>query len=212
MNTNKKTRNLAFLGVMLAITIILDVTPLGAIPLGTVSATITHIPTIITGIVLGPISGLIMGTSFGLISLIHALSRPATLFDPFFVNPLLSVLPRMFIGVLAYYGFSLVKFLLGKAKLKTKASLTIASAVSGVIGSMTNTILVLLMLYLLYGRVVLNKLVEVGLFESSAKLGDLRLWIMGIITTNAIMEAIVAAIITTALVVAYKTVIEKNID
>ncbi|NLM96145.1 MAG: ECF transporter S component [Halanaerobiaceae bacterium] len=62
------TRSLVLLGVMLAITIIMDSTPLGAIPLGSISATIMHIPTIITAVILGPAAGFIMGTSFGLIA------------------------------------------------------------------------------------------------------------------------------------------------
>src|SRR5690554_7708529 len=88
------TKKLTFMALMLAITLILDLTPLGAIPLGPVSATIIHIPTIITGIILGPIAGLIMGTLLGLVSLLHALTRPATPLDPLFINPLVSVLPR----------------------------------------------------------------------------------------------------------------------
>ena len=51
--TFTNTSKLTFLALMLAITIILDLTPLGAVPLGTISATVTHIPTILTGVILG---------------------------------------------------------------------------------------------------------------------------------------------------------------
>ncbi|NLL96305.1 MAG: ECF transporter S component, partial [Clostridiaceae bacterium] len=90
-NLFKSPRGLTFLGLMLAITIIMDMTPLGMIPIGAISATIIHIPTIITGVVLGPVAGFIMGTSFGIVSLTHALTRPATILDPLFMNPLVSV-------------------------------------------------------------------------------------------------------------------------
>src|SRR5690554_8147032 len=99
------TKKLTFMALMLAITLILDLTPLGAIPLGPVSATIIHIPTIITGIILGPIARLIMGTILGLVSFLPALTKPATPLDPPFINPLVTVLPRMFICLLSYLVF-----------------------------------------------------------------------------------------------------------
>lgn len=207
MNTNQKTRNLTFLGVMLAITIILDSTPLGAIPMGTVSATITHIPTIITGIILGPIYGLIMGTSFGLVSLIHAATRPVSPIDPLFINPLLSVFPRMLIGVASYYGYTLVRKVLTLVKVKGSLRVTISAAVGGVLGSLTNTIFVLGMLYIVYAKEVAEKI-----FGSSDMIKEVQTLLLGIIASNALIEAVVAGIITTALVVAYKRVIDKTID
>lgn len=211
MNTMKSTRRLTFMGVMLAVTIILDVTPLGAIPLGSVSATITHIPTIITGIILGPIAGFIMGTALGLISLLHALMRPVSILDPLFVNPLLSVLPRMFIGVVSYYGYTGIFKLLSFIKTPVQVKNTVSAIIGGVIGSLTNTVLVLTMLYVLYARSVLEKFIEIDLFGPDAKLEDVRIWIVTVITTNSIMEAVVAAIITTAIVVAYKQVFGNSI-
>ena len=200
MKVLKDTRNLAILGLMLALTIILDMTPLGAIPIGSVSATITHIPTIITGIILGPVAGLIMGTAFGLVSLLHALTRPLTALDPLFINPLVSVLPRMAIGVMAYYGYRFASFLFGKNTIARTAS----SAVGGVIGSMTNTVLVLGMLYIVY----VQKIIEAfGLADAKA----VRALFISIIVGNALIEAVVAAIITTAVVAAYKSAFgQKN--
>ena len=180
----KNTRNLTFLGLMLAITVILDVSPLGAIPLGAISATITHIPTIITGVILGPIAGLIMGTLLGFVSLIHALTRPLTPFDPLFINPLVSVLPRMFIGVASYYTFTAVsKF----------AKRPAGAVVAGIAGSLTNTVLVFLMLYIVY--VKLWPVVELA--------SAFKAILIAVFTTNAIAEAIVSAILTVAVVMSY---------
>ncbi len=212
MNTSLRTRRLTFMGVMLAVTIILDMTPLGAIPLGTVSATITHIPTIITGIILGPIAGLIMGTAFGIISLLHALMRPVTFLDPLFVNPLLSVLPRMMIGVVSYYAYTGTRKLLGSIKPNNQLQNTISAAVGGAFGSMTNTVLVLSMMYIIYARRILQGFIDAGWFGSDAVLGDLRGWIIGIITSNALLEAAVATLLTTAIVVAYKKVFGNSLE
>lgn len=184
----KNTRSLTILSVMLAITIILDSTPLGAIPLGGISATITHIPTIITSVILGPIAGFIMGTLLGFISLIHALTRPVTPLDPLFINPLVSVLPRMFIGVVSYYVYSSLTKVIKKDSMKESVS----SMVAGVAGSLTNTALVFLMLYLVYAQ----KVVEV---MGAA----FNVIIVSVFTTNAIAEALVSAVITMAIVLAH---------
>lgn len=177
------TKKLTLMALMLAITLILDLTPLGAIPLGPVSATIIHIPTIITGIILGPIAGLIMGTLLGLVSLLHALTRPATPLDPLFINPLVSVLPRMFIGLVSYYVYKLF------ARLKT----SISSFIGGAAGSLTNTGLVFLMLYLVYAKEVVD---AVG--------APFKVIIISVFTSNAIAEAAVSAIVTAVIVTVYK--------
>ena len=179
----RHTKNLTFLGLMLAITIVFDITPLGAVPLGSISATITHIPTVITGVVLGPIAGLVMGTLLGIISMIHALTRPMTVIDPLFVNPLISVLPRMFIGVTSYYAYRL---------LYKAAKIPVASLAAGIVGSLTNTGLVFLMLYLVYAKDVVDRL---GV--------SFKAIIISVFTTNAIAEAAITAIITVGIVLAY---------
>lgn len=184
----KKPRYLATLGLMLALTLVLDYSPLGAIPLGTISATTTHIPTIITGVILGPIAGFLMGTCLGLISLVHALTRPVTVLDPLFINPLISVLPRMFIGFVSYY----VYFLLSKINKKIPSKKTLATFAAGLAGSFTNTSLVFLMLYLIYAKEVVEKL---GI--------AFKVILISVFTTNAIAEALVSAFITSAISLAY---------
>ena len=186
----KNTRNLTFLALMLAVTIVLDLTPLGAVPLGSISATVVHIPTIITGVLLGPVAGCIMGTLLGVISLIHAVTRPMTIIDPLFINPLISVLPRMLIGVVSYYVYRL----LYKA-VKAPAS----GFIAGIAGSLTNTGLVFLMLYLIYAQ------------EVAEKLGvAFKAMVVSVFTTNAIAEAVVSGVLTMAITLAYKKYSKTN--
>ncbi len=183
MKTGIDTRKLTFLALMLAITIIMDLTPLGAVPLGTISATINHIPTIITGAALGPVAGLIMGTLFGIVTLIHAMTRPNGVLDPLFIDPLISVLPRMMIGVASFYVYRLFS----KTKLRPLSGLA-----AGIAGSLTNTGLVFLMLYLLYAKEVAEK---VGMAFKAV--------VISVFTTNAIAEAVISALLTAAIVAAY---------
>lgn len=181
-------RSLTLLGLMFAITVILDLTPLGAVPLGTISATITHIPTVITGVVLGPIAGLIMGFLLGLVSLLHALTRPVTILDPLFINPLVSVLPRMLIGVVAFYVYQGINLLLQNSKVKGSVSLFL----SGVSGSLTNTALVFVMLYLVYAKEIVDSLGA-----------PFKVIFLGVLTTNAIAEAIITGLVVVPVVLAF---------
>lgn len=181
-------KRLTIMGLLLAVTVILDISPLGAIPLGAISATIVHIPTIIAGVILGPVEGLILGFSMGVVGFIHAVTRPVTLLDPLFMNPLVSVLPRMFIGVVSYYVFSLLKKLIRKSP----ANITIGTFVAGIAGSLTNTGLVFLMLYILYAQEVAKRF---GI--------AFKVLVISIFTSNAIAEALVSAFLTLTIAMAY---------
>lgn len=188
----KDTRTMVMLGLMLAITMILDLTPLGAIPMGTVVATIAHVPTILVGIILGPIAGLIMGTALGLVSLFHALLRPASPFSLLFINPLISVIPRMLIGVAAYYAYTGAKTLLGGSRTNP-----IAIGIGAAVGSLTNTVLVLVMLTLVYGGRIVEMLSAAGLNVSAVK------WAVGVALSNGLIEAVVSVIIVVAIASVY---------
>lgn len=68
-----------------------------------VAVTIMHIPVIIGAFLLGWRENLFLGALFGLSSLLVAATRPTTPFDMAFVNPLISVLPRMLFALCAYF-------------------------------------------------------------------------------------------------------------
>ena len=93
------TREIATIGILLGIMILLSSTPLGMVPLGVVNATTIHIPVIIGSIVFGYKIGGILGLFFGLISLIRAYTNP-NITSFIFMNPLVSVLPRILVGII----------------------------------------------------------------------------------------------------------------
>lgn len=193
LKTLRNTRTLVTLGLMLAITLILDLTPLGAIPVGGgIVITLAHIPTIITGIILGPIAGLISGFAFGLVSLFHALLRPASPFSLLFINPIISVIPRMMIGVMAYYSYEVAKRLFKSPKANSAAI-----GIGAAIGSLTNTVLVLVALVIVYGGKIEAMLVEAGLTTKAFA------WALGVAGTNGLVEMVAAIIIVTAICVVY---------
>ena len=120
----------------------LSMTHLGFIPIGPTNATIMHIPVIIGAILEGPVVGIVVGFIFGASSLIRNLTMP-TITSFAFINPLVSVLPRILIGVVAYYVYKLI--------MKISKNAFVSGWITGVIGSLVNTIGVLGMIYILYG-------------------------------------------------------------
>lgn len=189
-SSRSKTRRLAIAGMMIAITLIMSYTPLGIIPLQPVSATITHVPTIVLAVLEGPVLGAVSGLAFGLVSLFKALTAPAGVLDPYFVNPLVSVLPRILIGLITGWAYKGLKQVVRKEG--------VSVAVSAVVGSFTNTLGSMGMLYVLY------------LSQLSAALGENAGPVIGgIITTYGVMEAVAAAVITTVVVLALKKAVYR---
>jgi len=155
-----RTRKLVITGVMGAISIFLLVTQWGFIPwFGGFSLTIMHVPVIIAAILEGPIVGLGVGIIFGVGSLLRAAYAPLMPGDRIFIDPLISIFPRLFIGPVAYYSWKILQ------KIPVIGLIT-----SGITGSLTNSILVLGMIGILghapwealYFSFITNSLLEAG--------------------------------------------------
>jgi uncharacterized membrane protein len=95
-----KTREITINAMLIAITALLAIVPnLGIITIGPVSLTIMHIPVILAGIVFGFQSAVITGVTFGISSMFVAMTRGVTPVDLLFINPVVSVLPRLLFGI-----------------------------------------------------------------------------------------------------------------
>jgi uncharacterized membrane protein len=127
-------RQIVIAGILGGIAVFLGYTRLGFIPVPNLAgnATIMHVPAILGGALEGPVVGTIVGGIFGIFSFIQAEV-------PFFRDPLVSILPRLFIGVVAWAVFASLR----------NWSLDVAAATAGVLGSLTNTVGVLGMAVLL---------------------------------------------------------------
>lgn len=179
-------RKMTVIGVLSAISIMMSMLPfIGYIPIGPIKATIMHVPVIIGAIIEGPVVGAIIGLIFGLTSLWNAITQPVTL-SPLFYNPLVSVLPRILIGIVAYYVYQGVY----KVSKKVYAS----GFIAGIIGSLANTAGVLGMIYILYADKYLVLMGQQG--SSAAKL------LFGVVLTSGVPEALVAGLIVSAVSVA----------
>jgi uncharacterized membrane protein len=129
----ERTRKIVIIGMLSAISIFLGMTRLGFIPwVSGASLTIMQVPVIIGAVLEGPVVGFVIGLVFGVFSLIQAAVAPTGPADVWFTNPLLSILPRLFIGPVAWLIYRGIK--------RWEIPALIAA---GIGGSLTNTVLVL---------------------------------------------------------------------
>jgi uncharacterized membrane protein len=164
-----------------AIIIIQTTVPfLGYIPLGPLSLTIIQVTVIIASIVLGMKEGAIVGGIWGIITWIRAFVAPTSPIAPIvFTNPIISVLPRILIGVVTAYVFHRI--------LSGKLNETVKMSIAGVLGSLTNTILVLGFIFIFYREPYANfmKINVEQLFPA----------LLTIVATNGITEAILSGVL-----------------
>lgn len=182
---NASTRALVQFSLFCTITVILGMTPLGFIPIYMFRITTVHIPVIIGSIMLGSKKGAVLGAIFGATSLItaHISATPMSwFFSPFISGNLLSLVvcfvPRILVGVVPYYVFVL---------LKKKFNMNISIIVASVMGSLTNTILVLGFIYMFFTEKYAEKL--------NVSVNGLLLAIVSSTFLNVVLEIIISVIV-----------------
>ncbi len=190
-DTRKKTLFLVQFSLLLAIEAIVCFIPLlGAIPFTpVVVATLSHIPVIVTAVLLGTQAGAAMGFFFGAFSLIiMSYISPGLLsfaFSPIYGNAwslVICFVPRILIGVVTGATY--------KAFFKRKMPTALVYTIPPVLGSLTTTALVVGGIWLFFG----TQFAETFKIDNTASsIGSLLM--TGIILPNGIPEAIVAGIV-----------------
>ena len=201
-----KTLSMVQLALFSALIMLLATVPyIGYIkvPFLAIQATTIHIPVIVGSILLGPKAGAFLGAVFGLTSLINNTTQPGITsfcFSPFIQmgeglggSPLALIIcfvPRILCGVIPHYVFHGVQKLTKDPGRTRKRSLLLA----GVAGSMTNTLLVMSMIYLFFGQA----------YAAARNIAyEAILGVIGsVILINGPIEAIVAALIASAVALA----------
>jgi uncharacterized membrane protein len=207
---NQKTLGMVMTGLFMAIIIIMTFVPnVGYINLVVIKATLLHVPVIVGSIVLGPKKGAILGAVFGITSIINNTFNPSLLsfaFSPFYslgdvggngFSLVISLVPRILVGIVPYYVYQgvlkLFSILTKKKSTGSNSGIakTFALPLACVMGSFTNTILVMNFIYIFFK-------------EDFATARELALdavygAILAIIAANGIPEAIVAALIGSAI-------------
>lgn len=185
---NKKTKNMAFMSLFIAIELLMVMVPfLGFIPIGPLRATTLHIPVMIAGIILGKEMGAVIGLVFGLSSLVVNTIQPTVtsfVFSPFISGSVMSliiaIIPRILIGYIAGLIYE---------HWHHKNNLAVMS-ISAFCGALTNTVLVLGGIYFLFGSQYASAI--------GKSYQELFPYLIGIIVTNGLLEAITGTIIAVA--------------
>lgn len=182
-----------------AILFLLNFTPLGLIDLPLIKATILHVPVIIGSILLGPARGAFLGGVFGLLSMWKSTVAPSLLsfaFSPFIPLPgeshgspwalLIAFVPRILVGVFPALIVRLFERIPGRPALMK----TVGCTAAGILGSATNTVLVMGLMGLCLG----------DSFAAVKGIGGDAVWtgILAIMSANGIPEALAAAVLVPA--------------
>ena len=180
--SQNKTNQLVKLSVFVAIIIIQSWVPmLGNIPTPVLSITYIHVTVILATLWLGWKEGVLVGTAWGLNSWIRALTAPVSPINAQVLSDVMvSVLPRMLMPLILAGLIVVFKSWSKNPRL--------VGALAGFSGSFLNTFLVL-------GAIVLFKQ-EVYMTIKGVDQTGLWKLLGGIIATNGILEAFVAAILT----------------
>lgn len=199
--SQQNVRKMVVIAMLSGICLFLGLTGLGFIPLPLFKITILHLPVIIGAIIEGPVVGGSIGLIFGLFSIYQNITAPTPM-SPFFYNPLVSVLPRILIGVISYYVYKIIR-----AKVKNiKVSISIAA----ICGSLVNTIGVLGTIYLVYFKDYATVLMERGTISTNS-MSAVTTALLTVIGTNGLAEAILSALIVSPIVIAIFKMQKKNI-
>ena len=189
---SKKTQYMTSMALFLAIEIILVVTPLGYIPIGPLNATTMHIPVIIAGIVLGKKAGAELGFVFGLTSFCFSPFVTIGTMSGNYKSLLIAFVPRILLGYLAGFVFEIIK--------KNNRE-NLGVVVGALTGAITNTVLVLSGIYIFFGEAYAS---AVGVQYST-----LVTVLLGVVSTNGILEAILGAIVSLAIYKALKPILKS---
>lgn len=178
MNQKSKASQTASLALFIATMVMIEVLSqsIFAAFVLPIKPTLTHIPVIIASIVYGPRIGAGLGAFMGVMSVIRntiILSVSSYLFSPFvekgsLASLVVAILPRILIGIFPYFIYKVIHNRTGLV-------------LSGVIGAFTNTLFVLLGIFLLI---------------PSSFGGNGLAFLAAIFTTNSMAEMIIAGLLT----------------
>lgn len=151
---------------------------LGYIPTPVANITIIQITVALGSLLFGLKEGALLGLVWGGLSLLHNLLLPTSLISPIFINPMVSVVPRLLDGLMIAF---LAQFLL------KKFSVRFTSMVVGFSSAFLNTLLVSISIILFEGRAYAQFLhVPIDILIPS---------VISVLSFNAILESIASTLL-----------------
>jgi len=186
MNRRQSIQRITRLGILMGLIILMTFIPnIGYIQTGLFSITTIHIPVLIGAALMGPIGGLVLGLTWGLTSYFYALTL-GTIEAMIFLNPMVSIVPRVLVGLIVSY----TTMALDKVNMKEVLKYGLVAG----IGTLSNTVLVLSSIFIFASEGVLS-------FNQA-----FSTIITIIISTNGLLELFAAVIIVPAVVKAIRKI------
>ena len=186
MNRRPSIQRITRLGILMGLIILMTFIPnIGYIQTGLFSITTIHIPVLIGAALMGPIGGLVLGLTWGLTSYFYALTL-GTIEAMIFLNPMVSIVPRVLVGLIVSY----TTMALDKVNMKEVLKYGLVAG----IGTLSNTVLVLSSIFIFASEGVLS-------FNQA-----FSTIITIIISTNGLLELFAAVIIVPAVVKAIRKI------
>ena len=192
MTRNTKTKDLVLMGLLTAIVIILNFTPLGYLPLNPVlSISFLMIPVGIAAYSMGIKGGTVIGAVFGITSFIQAFRGQSSMGAALFaINPALTafqcIIPRILDGMLCGFIADILK--------KKSINSAVAGAITGFSAAFFNTLFFMSSLMLIFGK---SEYV-MKLRESKAPSANVLIFVIILIGFNALLELAASTIATSA--------------
>lgn len=146
---NENVKSIARNALIVAVIAIMSFVPYVGyigIPAVGISITTIHLAVLIFAWMFGWKEGLVSGLAFGIFSLIKAATMPNSPIDVYFVNPLISVLPRVLFGFLSGLIFDILR------KIRKPQVRLISNIIVCGIMTLFHSILTLSMLYVMAGN------------------------------------------------------------
>ena len=180
MKQTINTKRWTMMAIATAILLIQNFVPfLGNLPLPPLNPTIIHITVIVFTFLLGTRDGMIIGAIWGIIRMIRAFAMPASPLDPLiWTNPMIAVLPRLLIGLTVGVTYQW---------LQKRWPSTHSLRISAFLGSLTNTVFVMLFIYVFFTEDIA--------YLMNIQMDNIVYGLLAIVVTSGIPEAIIAAII-----------------
>lgn len=181
MIIRNKTYKMNILSVFIAIIIVQTSIPgLGNIPIGPLSVTIIPITVVLAAIVLGTKDGAIVGGVWGLITFVRAFWWPTSPLAIYvFKNPLVSILPRILVGLVAGLIFTRLY--------KPNKPYRMYMSITGFVSSIVNTVVLLGLVYIFYRGDAFN--------IYHINVDQLLPYLLFVALTNGLVEAFLSAVL-----------------
>ena len=195
-NQTQMIRRLVVSGMLVAVMGVLMMTRLGFIEIKPIQVTLYCLPVIIGVMTEGLGVGLLLGLAFGSLSFIQALGSAEPI-AVFFRNPLISVIPRIFISMPVW----LIVKVFHKAIEKNKKKGAVIRCAAAIAGSLTNTVLTLGAIYI----ACLLGVTATGLSRETA-----GVVLIGVASTNGLLEAALVALVAPPVMAALDRTVYKN--